>query len=390
RPSGCTTPRDFWPAKRDEPTFERASPRPGRSIDIVDALENNSGMRLSQGSIQEHEAPLMAADTVEVGATAPVQARLSPPTGVNLRRIAWPAAIWIVGYHLLALLAFMPWFFSWTGAILAIVGLYVFGSLGISLCYHRLLTHRGFCCPKWLEHTLAILGFCCLQDSPARWVAIHRRHHQHADEQPDPHSPLVNFFWGHVGWILVENQELNRLGIFERYARDILRDRFYKRLEQNLWRVWIIVLSWAVFFGGGFLAALGLGGTLMDAMQFGASLLVWGVFVRTVLVWHQTWAVNSVTHMWGYRNYATDESSRNNIFVGYFSNGEGWHNNHHADPRSAKYGHRWFELDTTYLTIRLLVLLGLARNVVLPNPRLTAASADGRVTTRGFQEVPGE
>ena len=99
------------------------------------------------------------------------------------------------------------------------------------------------------------------------------------------------------------------------------------------------------------------------------------MFVRTVVVWHQTWSVNSVTHLWGYRNYATDEDSRNNVLVGIVSNGEGWHNNHHADPRSAKHGHRWWELDMTYLTIRLLVMLGLARDVVMPNPRLVATAA---------------
>jgi stearoyl-CoA desaturase (delta-9 desaturase) len=329
-------------------------------------------------------------ESVGVRASVPPPQRLPLPAEVDLRRVDWPAATWVVGYHILALLAFVPWFFSWTGVVLAIVGLYVFGSLGISLCYHRLLAHRGFRVPKWLEHTLALLGFCCLQDSPARWVAIHRRHHQHADEQPDPHSPLVNFFWGHMGWILVENRELSRLGIFDRYARDILRDRFYKRLERNGWRVWIIVLSWAVFFFGGFVASLLMGGTAAEATQFGLSLLVWGVVVRTVAVWHQTWAVNSITHMWGYRNYTTDESSRNNYLVGYFSNGEGWHNNHHADPRSAKFGHRWWEIDTTYLTIRVLVALGLARDVVMPNPRLVATAAGKALKTHDYQEVPGD
>ena len=297
--------------------------------------------------------------------------RLPLPAAVKFRHIVWIPATLLIGYHLIALLAFLPWFFSWTGVILAIVGDYVFGVLGINLCYHRLLAHRGFRCPKWFEHTLAILGFCCLQDTPARWVAVHRCHHQHADEQPDPHSPLVNFFWGHMGWILVENRELNRRVIYERDARDLLRERFYRNLERNFWQSWIILVSWAVFFLCGCLSELLLGGTPMEAVQFGASLLIWGVFVRTVIVWHQTWAVNSITHLWGYRNYPTDEGSRNNFFVGIMSNGEGWHNNHHADPRSAKHGHRWWELDTTFLTIRILVMLGLARDVVMPNPRLS-------------------
>ncbi|HLQ94238.1 MAG TPA: fatty acid desaturase [Xanthobacteraceae bacterium] len=325
---------------------------------------------------------------MDVRLHATLRSQLPLPNGVQLGRIFWPATILVSVYHLVACLAFLPWFFSWTGVLLAILGDYVFGVLGINLCYHRLLTHRGFRCPKWLEHTLAILGFCCLQDTPARWVAVHRRHHQYADEQPDPHSPLVSFFWGHMGWILVDNQELNRLGIYERYARDLLRDPFYKRLERYGWQLWIILLSWGAFFFGGLIAGLVTDETLLDATQFGLSLLIWGVFVRTIAVWHQTWAVNSFSHRWGYINYTTDEDSRNNFFVGIVSNGEGWHNNHHADPRSAKHGHLWWELDTTFLIIRLFVLVGLAHDVVMPNPRLAASPRAGRLATHEYQNLP--
>src|SRR5471030_2178989 len=277
--------------------------------------------------------------------------------------------------HILALLAFVPWLFSWTGVILAFVGLYVFGTLGISLCFHRLLTHRGMVCPKPLEHAFAILGICCMQDTPARWVGTHRRHHEHSDEQADPRSPLVNFLWAHMGWLIFKNRELTRLGLTNRYAKDVLRDRFYVIVERKGQWLCIVAASWLVFFAGGFIAEWLLGGTPMQALQFGLSLLVWGVFVRTVLVWHNTWAVNSVTHMWGYRNYETDEDSRNNIVLGLISNGEGWNNNHHADPRSARHGHRWWEIDNTYLTIRCMVWLGLATDVVTPRAyrRRTAA-----------------
>ena len=121
-----------------------------------------------------------------------------------------------------------------------------------------------------------------------------------------------------------------------------------------------------VFFGAGFLIGWPMGGTPMDGIQFGASLMVWGVFVRTVLTWHITWSVNSVTHVWGYRNYETDDNSRNNLLVGLLSNGEGWHNNHHADQRAAAHGHKWWEFDVTWLTIRFLEKLGLVKNVVRP------------------------
>src|SRR5436305_13211561 len=162
-----------------------------------------------------------------------------PNSAVEPVRISWRHAIGIPLVHLLASLAFLPWFFSWTGVLLAFLGLYVFGTLGINLCYHRLLTHKGFTLPKWLEHTFAVLGVCCLQDTPARWVAVHRLHHQNSDEQEDPHSPLVSFFWGHFGWLMVTNQELQRLSMYERYSRDILRDRFYLNMERHGLRVWI-------------------------------------------------------------------------------------------------------------------------------------------------------
>jgi fatty-acid desaturase len=292
------------------------------------------------------------------------------PSAVDRRKILWPYAISLAVYHLLAMLALVPWLFSWTGVALAVAGLYVFGTLGINLCYHRLLTHRGFNCPPWLEHGLALLGICCLQDTPARWVAVHRLHHQHSDEEPDPHSPLVDFFWGHVGWLLVENRQVNSVLTYDRYARDVLKDPFYFAFERNLLWVWVNLLQWAAFFFTG----LGIGwygGTARDGVQFGLSLLVWGVFLRTVAVWHITWSVNSATHMWGYRNYETDENSRNNWFVALVSNGEGWHNNHHADQRSAAHGHRWWEFDVTYITIWVLEKLGLATNVVRPNQKVT-------------------
>ena len=133
-----------------------------------------------------------------------------------------------------------------------------------------------------------------------------------------------------------------------------------------------------------------LGETPAAALHTGFGILMFGVFVRTVLVWHITWAVNSVTHLWGYRNYETDEDSRNNLIVGFISNGEGWHNNHHADPRSARHGHLWWEIDNTWLTVRLLAWLGLADEVQTPNASLGGRSTTGRLTTRGTTGVPDE
>jgi stearoyl-CoA desaturase (delta-9 desaturase) len=308
--------------------------------------------------------------SVEQDSIAEVAAKprrsLALPEAIHPLRLEWLFVLGIGSVHVLALLAFLPWFFSWTGLILCALGIYVFGTLGINLGFHRLLTHRSFSLPKWLERTLVVLGTCCLQDSPARWVSIHRRHHQFADERVDPHSPLVSFLWAHVGWVLVQSDDLMRKTLFDRYARDIMEDPFYAWLERyHLWW-WTVFASWCLFFFGGFFAELLMGGTAAQALQFGLSLLVWGVFVRTVIVWHITWSVNSATHLWGYRNYETEDDSRNNVFVGIISNGEGWHNNHHADQRSARHGHLWWELDVAWLTIRALAMLGLATNVILP------------------------
>ena len=280
-----------------------------------------------------------------------------PESAIDPTLVRWRYAIGIPMIHLLACLAFWPYFFSWTGVVLAVLGLYVFGTLGINLCYHRLLTHQGFVAPKWLEHFFAVLGVCTLQDTPACWVAMHRIHHKHSDERPDPHSPLVNFLWGHCGWLMFKNREFLNVNYYQRFTRDLLRDPFYFKLERHENWLWIYAASAVAFF----LAGLAIGG-----VQFGWSLLVWGVFVRTVLTWHITWSINSVTHVWGYRNYHTDDNSRNNILVGLWSNGEGWHNNHHADQRAAAHGHKWWEFDLTWLTIRALESVGLVKNVVRP------------------------
>lgn len=308
----------------------------------------------------------------------PVPRRLLVPAGAQPRRFAWIDGSGLAFVHLIALLACVPWFFSWTGVVLAVAGLYVFGTLGISVCFHRLLTHRSFTCPKWFEHALAILGVCSMQDTPARWVATHRRHHEHSDERSDPHSPWVNFLWAHIGWLVFKNRDLTRLGLTSRYAKDLLRDPFYRQLERK--QVWlgVVLASWIAFFAAGFGTELLLGGTAMQALQFGASLLIWGAFVRIVLVWHSTWSVNSITHLWGYRNYETGESSRNNLIVGYLSAGEGWHNNHHADPRSARFGHLWWETDATWETIRLFKAVGLVAKIVTPSAAVLARSKRAR------------
>jgi stearoyl-CoA desaturase (delta-9 desaturase) len=315
----------------------------------------------------------------ELAVAASASALESDPVRPDLDdrlRIDWYYPGGVIGIHLLALLALLPWFFSWTGVVVCILGIYGFGTLGINIGFHRLLTHRSFSCPWWLEHTFIVLGTCCVMESPAYWVAVHRRHHQCADDDRDPHSPLRSFFWSHFGWYMVRVDPERRLDLIQRYAKDVIRDPLCAWLERNLNWVVVAAVSWVAFFLAGCGAALAAGASIPRALQFGASLLIWGVFVRTAVVFEITMCVNSVAHLWGYRSYPTSDNSRNNVLIGVLAAGEGWHNNHHADPRSARHGHCWWELDIAWLIIRLLERTGLAWDVALPSPTLAAANTN--------------
>jgi stearoyl-CoA desaturase (delta-9 desaturase) len=281
------------------------------------------------------------------------------------RKCNWIALAVVAGIHLAALLALVGWFFSWTGVVLAVGGCYVFGTLGINLGFHRLLSHRSFKCSLLLEHAFAVLGVCCLQKTPGQFVATHRAHHQHEDDEEDPHSPLVTLFWGHMGWLFAENRQFDNVATYDKYARDVFRDPFYMRLERNFGWLWMYGAHAVLFFLAGFaIGCLNAEDPWIGGVQFGLSLLVWGVFVRTVLVWHITWSVNSFGHVWGYRSYETRGNSRNNWWVGLISNGDGWHNNHHADQRAASHGHKWWEIDVTYVTLVALRFCGLVWDLV--------------------------
>lgn len=294
-------------------------------------------------------------------------------------------AVPILTLHALSLLAFVPWLFSWTGLVAMVVGVHLYGCFGITLCYHRLLAHRSLRVPKWFEHALVVLAQCSMQDTPVKWVANHRLHHLHSDEQPDPHSPLVNFSWSHFGWLLKYNSATRNIGTYQKYARDLLTDPFYMYLEKSNLAPMIYWAHALVYFLVGLIAGWWWsGGNWLSGLQFGLSLLLWGVVVRTVVVWHITWSVNSLTHMFGYRNYETDDNSRNNWFVAIVSTGEGWHNNHHQDQAAATVQHRWWEIDVCYYHILLLKRVGLATHIVQPAHKrrrvaVTATDAPGSI-----------
>ncbi len=284
----------------------------------------------------------------------PVQSRRQPrKRGIALKTIHWPVAIGITLMHAGCLLA--PFYFSWT-ALAMVVFLYWFtGGIGITLCYHRLLTHRSFTTPRWFEYVLSAIGCLAWQGGPIQWVGTHRIHHKHSDTDDDPHTPRHGFGWAHMFWCM--HREPRGLRAVDA-AKDLQRSRGMRFIDRFFWVPQVALLP-LLFAGGEVALWLGLDGGAV-------SWLLWGVCVRTVLVYHGTWFVNSASHTWGYRNYRTTDGSTNCWWVALISFGEGWHNNHHAHQNSAAHGLRWFEIDLTYLTIRLLACVGLASDIILP------------------------
>ena len=290
----------------------------------------------------------------------------SPPTRPTPpkrdRVVARTTARVLVGMHLLALLALVPYCFTWWGVPVVLVGNAVFGSIGINLGYHRMLTHRSITVPRWLEKVFTVCGICSLEGPPLQWVAVHRMHHQHSDQDDDPHSPSHGFYWGHVGWTYTDDKALKSQA--SRYIPDLISDPFQKWLHKKSRWVNVYIYHVVAIVVAAFLLGLAIYGNFAQAVQVMVMGFVWGVAVRTVYVWHITWLVNSASHRWGYKSYSTGDDSRNNWVVAVLTNGEGWHNNHHAAPRAASHGHRWWEVDLTYSFIRGLELVGLAKGVV--------------------------
>jgi stearoyl-CoA desaturase (delta-9 desaturase) len=216
--------------------------------------------------------------------------------------------------------------------------------IGISMGYHRLHTHRGFKTYKLFEYFLALSGTLTLEGGPIFWVATHRLHHQHSDRPQDPHSPRVSGFWAHLGWIIFGEAHHNDTARMARYAPDLSKDAFYR---------WLTTYHWIPLTTLGFgLLAIG-----------GWGLVNWAIFLRVVVGQHSTWLINSATHMWGRRRFNTSDDSRNLWWAALFTFGEGWHNNHHAHPTSARHGLAWYEFDATWIELRILRAVGLVWDV---------------------------
>ena len=248
----------------------------------------------------------------------------------------------LIVFHVMAVAAFFT--FSWRYLIAALVLHWVAVGLGISMGYHRLHTHRGFKTYKWLEYFLAICGTLTLEGGPIFWVATHRLHHQYSDQPEDPHTPRVSGFWSHLGWIIFGEAQHDDTARLARYAPDLGKDRFYRWLSSYHW-IPLTTLGFALLAYGGW------------------GLVNWAIFLRVVVGLHATWMINSATHMFGNRRFETDDDSRNVWWVALLTFGEGWHNNHHAHPVSARHGLAWYEFDWTWVSLSILEAVGLVWDV---------------------------
>jgi stearoyl-CoA desaturase (delta-9 desaturase) len=251
----------------------------------------------------------------------------------------------MVAFHVGAIAALFM--FSWKALAFAAILWWITGSLGIGMGYHRLLTHRGYKTYKPVEYFLTICSTLTLQGGPMFWVATHRMHHQNTDVEGDPHSPRDGGFWAHMGWIMTGRQLHNHSSALLPYIPDLRKDKFHVWISKWHWLP-ISVLGIIIFAVGG--------------IQY----LMWGIFLRTVVGLHATWLVNSATHMWGSQRFLTGDTSKNSFWVAMLTFGEGWHNNHHAHPQSAKHGIAWYEFDMNWMGISALRMLGLAWDIKLP------------------------
>ena len=263
-----------------------------------------------------------------------------------------------------------------TGRDLAIFAvMYLFVGFGVTIGYHRLLTHRAFDAPSWVRATLAAVGSMSVQGAVIHWVADHRKHHTFTDEEGDPHSPhthgepgwrgaLGGWWHSHMGWLFDRNHRASA----RRFAPDLREDPAIRFVDRMF--LWWVLLGLALPF----VAGLALSGGSLTA---GLTALVWGGLVRIFLLHHATWSVNSICHMYGAQPFDNEDESRNNWAVALVSMGEGWHHNHHAFPTSARHGLQGFQPDPSYWVIRGLELVGLASNVRCPQQAEIARRRSG-------------
>jgi len=248
-------------------------------------------------------------------------------------------------------------FVNWTDIAIMVV-MYLLAAAGVTIGFHRLLTHRAFQSYPWVEHAFAVLGSLSIQGSVLDWVADHRKHHAHTDKEGDPHSPhvghghgLSGFWHSHVGWLMETQGQAD----WRKYAADLYEDKTMRRIGKMF--PLIVVLSLGLPTVAGFVLN---GFTAKGALEG----LIWGGLVRIFFGHHVTWSVNSICHIFGRRRFEVDDHSTNVWWLAPFSLGESWHHNHHAFPRSAVHGLKWWELDISAMIIGGMERVGLAWNVI--------------------------
>jgi len=283
------------------------------------------------------------------------------PRTTNAQRVLTLFAVILPFLGLIAAMYYAwGWGFTWVELAL-LVAMYIATGMGVTVGFHRLFAHRSYEAVKPVQFILAVLGSMSVQGPLLKWVAVHRQHHQHSDHAGDPHSPHSHGsgFWGvlagwwhsHIGWMFGSDHP--QLG---RFIRDLQKERLLRFVSRNF-HIWVAI---------GILIPTVLGGLLTGTWTGVLLGFLWGGLVRIFLVHHVTWSINSVCHLWGQRRFASDDESRNNFVCGVLAFGEGWHNNHHAFPGSARQGLRWWELDTSYIAIRAMEWFGLVWRVNVP------------------------
>jgi stearoyl-CoA desaturase (delta-9 desaturase) len=243
-------------------------------------------------------------------------------------------------------------------AVLLCVGLYAIRMFGLTAGFHRYFSHRSFKTSRFVQFLFALLGTMAVQKGPLWWAAHHRRHHKYTDQEGDVHSPVKDgFWWSHVGWVVSRRFDATDWSAIKDFAR------FGELRWLNTYHVIPgIALAVACFFGG---------------VLFGESgwqWLVWGFVISTVLLYHGTFTVNSLAHMWGSRRYKTTDDSRNNFWIALWTGGEGWHNNHHHYMASVKQGFFWWEIDFSYYTLRVMSWFRLVWDLRMPPEHLLTAT----------------
>ncbi len=282
-------------------------------------------------------------------------AKLQNPIRTTSRHFAkeqrrWGTMGFMATIHALTIFSLLPKFWSLQAITSLLVLYWLTACLGVTLGYHRLLSHRSFRVPKWLERFFATCGALSCQHGPIDWVGLHRHHHTFSDTAADHHNSQKGFWWSHMGWMF---EPIPAMKAVPRLTADLQNDPYYRWLNKNFLLLQIplgALLFWL--------------GTINGVN--GWSLVLWGIPLRLVLVYHVTWLVNSATHCWGNIAYPSGDNSRNNAWVAALTFGEGWHNNHHAFPSSACQGLKKGQIDLTWQHIRLLRAFGLAKKIRLP------------------------